>query len=170
MYSITIHHWGCNRVREQVQRGPRLCWLVSAWMAEIILPPALECHVGRLGCLPGDSTQGWPHHAISGSCFQLLFLLGLAILSEVNEIIVSSLPLNYHGCCSSFPTRVEEVHWGAWQPPGPVAPEPGFLRSGGFLRLSFRAPVWKASLGPACSSAGGSGQHARQPLHTTGTH
>lgn len=131
---------------------------------------SVECHVGRLGHLPGDSTQGWPHHAISGLCFQLLFLLGLSILSEVNEIIVTSLPLNYQDCCFSFPTRVEEVCWGAWQPQGPMAPEPGVLRSGGFRRLSFRAPVWKASLGPARSGARGSGQHSRRLLHTTSTH
>lgn len=78
--------------------SPRLRWLVSGWMAAIILPPAL-----RRGCLPGDSTQGWPHHSISGSCVQLLFLPGRSILSGVNEIIVTRLPLNYHGCRSSRP-------------------------------------------------------------------
>ena len=29
------------------------------------------CLFGRLRCLPGDSTLRWPHHSVSGSCFQL---------------------------------------------------------------------------------------------------
>lgn len=104
--------------------------IASSWM---------EYLLGRLGRLPGDSTLGWPHHSISVSCFQFFLPPGAPVLSEVNEIIVTGLPLNYRGCCFSFPTCTEEAHQGAWQPHYLMAPEPGFLRSGGFLRL-FSAP------------------------------
>lgn len=35
-----------------------------------------------------------------------------------------------------------------------MAPEPGFLRSGAFLRLSFHAPVWSACLAPLTEALG----------------
>lgn len=68
------------------------------WGREHIASSCMESLYGRLGLLPGDSTLGWPPHSISGPCFQPLSLLGLCVLSEVNEIIVTSLPLNSFGC------------------------------------------------------------------------
>lgn len=54
-------------------------------------------------------SQGTPHcdgHTIPflGRVFSSSFLLGLPILPGLNGVIVTSLPLNYGGCCSSFPT------------------------------------------------------------------
>lgn len=129
-----------------------------------------------MGCLV--FFQGTPHWEgyilpFLGHVFSSFFLLGFSVLSELNEIIVTSLPFNY-GCRSSLPTCVEEVlGWGCggdtWQPHYLMAPEPGFLRSGGFQRLSFHAQVWRVSWGPACSSTRGSGQ-CTLPPHTRLAH
>lgn len=121
--------------------------------------------------------QGTPHWEgyilpFLGHVFSSVFLLGFSVLSELNEIIVTSLPFNY-GCCSSAHMcgrRPGVGLWGGtWQPRYLMAPEPGFLRSGGFQRLSFHAQVWRVSWGPARSSTRGSGQ-CTLPPHTRLAH
>lgn len=105
-----------------------------------MLPPAVwSVFWGSLVAFQG--TPHWDGHIIPvwGHVFSSFYLLGLSVLSEVNEIIVTSLPLNDRGCCSAFPTCTEEVHGGTWQAHQLMAQDPGFLRSGGFQRLSFCA-------------------------------
>ena len=73
-------------------------------------------------------SQGIPHcdgHIIPflGHVFSSSFLLGLPILPGLNEVTVTSLPLNYGGCCSSFPTcrGSPSGHLAASLPDGPGA-------------------------------------------------
>lgn len=151
-------------VRRPLPRQPGLPWPVSGWIVESILPPAVwSVFFGGLVVFQG--TPHWEGDIISflGHVFSSSFLLGLSIFSKANEIIVTCLPLNYHGRCSSFPTCAEEVLWGTWQPHYLMAPESGFPRSGGFPRLSGCARGWTASQGPARSSARGSGQRDGPP-------
>lgn len=72
-------------------------------------------------------SQGIPHcgHIIPflGHVFSSSFLLGLPVLPGLNEVIVTSLPLNYGGCCPAFPTRKGSPsgHLAASLPDGPGA-------------------------------------------------
>ena len=123
--------------------GPAGCPLPAApglWGREGVLPPA-----GSGVFLGGFVvSQGTPHcdgHIILflGHVFSSSFLLGLPILSGLNEVIVTSLPLNYGGCHSSFPTYKGSPsgHLAASLPDGPGAwifevwwiPETFLLRS-----------------------------------------
>lgn len=105
--------------------GVTECWSRSSGEPLPVAPGSVgHCLLGwqESSCLQLCGASHWEAWLSSrglhtGSCFQLLFLLGLSILSEVNEIITTGLPLNHHGCCCSSPTGVEGVHWGAWLSP-----------------------------------------------------
>lgn len=95
---VSPHATGDGGLGPRAGNGaPSFCtWVLMAgwgWMEETILPPAVW------SVFP----EAWSSARREGHVFSSSFLRGLWVLPDVNEIVVTRLPLHHHGCCPLSP-------------------------------------------------------------------
>lgn len=151
--------------------APGLQGLVSGCTVENALPLA-AWSVFWGGLVVFQGTPHWAGHISPslGHVFSPFFILGLPVLSAVNEIIVTSLPLNYHGLLLFFP------HMPRGSPPGHLAASlpdgtGAWIFEVGWIPETFLLrPSLDGVPGPGPQPHPGTWPARSAAPHTTGTH